>query len=100
MFVVYEEVNGVKWYLVSFETEAGAKRSVTCKVRNQKKHRAAFNSAGKSINPVFGYMSAEDWKNRTVPMKKVHNLISGKEIEIPADTPACCDPSTETYWSM
>lgn len=34
------------------------------------------------------------------PMKTVRNLMSGKEIEIPADTPLCCDPSSETYWSM
>lgn len=35
-----------------------------------------------------------------VPMKKVKNLMSGVEIEIPADTPRCCDPSSELYWSM
>ena len=34
------------------------------------------------------------------PMKKVLNLMSGVEIEIPADTPRCCDPSSELYWSM
>lgn len=39
-------------------------------------------------------------KNSKPAMKKVKNLMSGKEIEIPADTPMCCDPSTETYWSM
>jgi hypothetical protein len=33
-------------------------------------------------------------------MKKVKSLMSGKEIEIREDTPYCCDPSTETYWSM
>lgn len=32
-------------------------------------------------------------------MKKVKNLMSGVEIEIPEDTPLCCDPSSETYWS-
>lgn len=32
--------------------------------------------------------------------RKVRNLMSGEEIEIAADTPWCCDPSTETYWSM
>lgn len=26
--------------------------------------------------------------------------MKGKTIEIDADTPLCCDPSTETYWSM
>jgi len=33
-------------------------------------------------------------------MKKVKNLMTGKEIEIREDTPYCCDPSNETYWSM
>ena len=32
--------------------------------------------------------------------KKVKNLMTGKTIEIAADTPYCCDPSTETFWSM
>lgn len=35
-----------------------------------------------------------------VAMKTVRNLMSGKEIEIPVDTPRSCDPSTELYWSM
>lgn len=38
--------------------------------------------------------------NLPVPMKKVRNLMSGAEIEIPVNTPRCCDPSTELYWSM
>lgn len=32
--------------------------------------------------------------------RKVRNLMSGKEVEIAYDTPLCCDPSSETYWSM
>jgi hypothetical protein len=32
--------------------------------------------------------------------KVVKNLMTGKEIEIDADTPHCCNPATETYWSM
>jgi len=35
-----------------------------------------------------------------VPMIKVINMMSGIEIEIAADTPACCDLSRESYWSM
>ena len=31
--------------------------------------------------------------------KTVKNLMSGQEVEIAADTPLCCDPSSETYWS-
>ena len=33
-------------------------------------------------------------------MKSVTNLMSGKEVQIERDTPHCCDPSSETYWSM
>jgi len=32
--------------------------------------------------------------------KTVHNLMTGKEIQIATDTPRCCDPSSESYWSM
>lgn len=32
--------------------------------------------------------------------RKVVNLMSGKEMEIDYDTPRCCDPSSELYWSM
>jgi len=28
------------------------------------------------------------------------NLMSGKQFTQPANTPLCCDPSSETYWSM
>ena len=33
-------------------------------------------------------------------LKTVKNLMTGKLVEIEADTPHCCDPSSETYWSM
>ena len=33
-------------------------------------------------------------------MKTVRNLMSGKDIQIPHDTPRSCDPSSELYWSM
>ena len=33
-------------------------------------------------------------------MKTVKVLTTGQEIQIPVDTSACCDPSTELYWSM
>lgn len=32
--------------------------------------------------------------------KTVTNLMSGKEIQIETETPRCCDPSSEAYWSM
>ena len=33
-------------------------------------------------------------------MVTVKNLMTGKDVEIDADTPWCCNPASETYWSM
>ena len=48
---------------------------------------------GLEMNP--GY-----WFEYFPTMKTVTNLMSGKEVQIERDTPHCCDPSSETYWSM
>lgn len=47
-----------------------------------------------SVDPMVLYQADE---KRT---KIVTNLISGKLVRIPVNTPLCCDPSSETYWSM
>lgn len=33
-------------------------------------------------------------------MRTVKNLMTGKDIQIDRDTPLCCDPSSERFWSM
>ena len=30
----------------------------------------------------------------------VKNLMTGRDVEIDRDTPWCCNPASETYWSM
>mgnify|MGYP006276232257 FL=1 len=30
----------------------------------------------------------------------VQSLMTGKDVEIPANTPHACRPDSETYWSM
>jgi hypothetical protein len=35
-----------------------------------------------------------------VKTRRVKNLMTGEYMDIPEDTPHCCDPSTERYWSM
>lgn len=40
---------------------------------------------------------AEDKASETMVVK---NLMTGQDVEIPADTPWCCNPASETYWSM
>ena len=33
-------------------------------------------------------------------MKTVRNLMTGELVQIERDTPRCCDPSSEAYWSL
>lgn len=30
----------------------------------------------------------------------VKSLMTGEDVQIDADTPWCCNPASETYWSM
>ena len=34
------------------------------------------------------------------PKITVKNLMTGRDVVIDADTPNCCNPASETYWSM
>jgi hypothetical protein len=47
------------------------------------------------------YPATKGWRFEYHPTTKtVKNLMTGKDVEIPADTPWCCNPASETYWSM
>lgn len=71
-----------------FKTKAGAKRSATCSNRN----------AGKF---VYNFVE-ESWFLLKYPVgtKVVKNLMTGEDVVIAEDTPWCCNPASETYWSM
>lgn len=45
--------------------------------------------------PILAIVSEE-----SLPKRRVRNLMSGTEVDISVNTPLCCDPSSETYWSM
>lgn len=84
-FVVYHLKSTV--LMKTFDLESSAKRSATCMNRN----------AG---SKEYGYTFDTIYHKEVVKTKKVKNLMSGKEIEIPSNTPRCCDPSSELYWTM
>ena len=71
-----------------FKSVSGAKRATTCANRN----------AGKL---VYNWVE-ESWFLLKYPVgtKVVKNLMTGKDMVISEDTPYCCDPSQERYWSM
>ena len=47
------------------------------------------------------YPKKDGWRFDVQPATKiVKNLMTGKDVEIASDTPWCCNPASETYWSM
>jgi hypothetical protein len=84
-FVVYHRKS--TQLIKVFALESAAKRSKTCMNRN----------AG---SDEYAYTFEDIYYGDVVTTKKVRNLMSGEEIEILSNTPHCCDPSSETYWSM
>jgi len=71
-----------------FKSAAGAKRSATCSNRN----------AGKQV-----YEAMEETffaLKYPVGTKTVKSLMTGQDVEIAEDTPWCCNPASESYWSM
>jgi len=53
-------------------------------------------------NEVYDlYPATKGWRFEYHPtMKTVKSLMTGKDVQIPSDTPWCCNPASETYWSM
>lgn len=85
MFIVYH-ISSTQM-IKSFASLSSAKRSMTCMNRNA----GSFE---------YQYTTDEDYYTRVVSKKTVKNLMTGKMIEIDSNTPRCCDPSSETYWTM
>ena len=44
-----------------------------------------------------GWTDIKDYKPRMVTRK---NLMSGAEFQEDVNTPLCCSPASETFWSM
>ena len=68
-----------------------------------KQHGNSYAAMHKRLmkkNREFVVCTEEQFAKLTVPTKIVKNLMTGLDVEIPVNTPRCCDPSTELYWSM
>lgn len=48
-----------------------------------------------------GLYPVSQYRLEYYPVKiTVKNLMTGQSVEIDHDTPWCCNPASETYWSM
>jgi len=85
MFIVFHRSS--TQMIKSFTSASSAKRSMTCMNRNAGSYEYEFTND-------------QDYYNRVVTKKTVKNLMTGQMIEIDSNTPRCCDPSTELFWTM
>ncbi len=61
------------------------------------------NVTGNVFGPVYNdIQDLWDWqKNNPIEgMKLVRSYMTGEYVMIEEDTPWCCNPASETYWSM
>jgi hypothetical protein len=83
-FVVYHRNSTA--LIKTFNLESAAKRSKTCMNRN----------AG---SDEYAYTFEDIYYKLVVKTVKVTNLMTGKEVEIPSNTPWHLNPASETFWS-
>ena len=89
-FVIYDIVSTRIFtpkgsYKKTYESLSAAKAAMT------------RNKLSKDVYAIADYKDFTDYIEERVTRK---HLLTGKEFTIPINTPACCDPSTETYHSM
>jgi len=76
-----------------YATEAAAKAA-----------RTRMRSISRTWTPAdvktFAIADAKFFHDHIEKQETKRNLLSGKEFTQPVNTPRCCDPSSELYWSM
>ena len=91
MFVVYNlstsKIIGSK-HRKAFKTEGAAKAHLT------RMGKMGYNEYDYEVVPQWWYDT-----NVSKTVTKV-NLMTGQEYQEDVNTPLCCSPASETYWSM
>lgn len=77
------------WDVPVYATVGAAKAGLTRLVRK-----------GKVRREECGIAEYNEFHNNIELQVTKHNLMTGDEFSQPVNTPRCCDPSSETYWSM
>ena len=82
---ILKKRNGGYWYADFSAAQAGLTRAV---------------NAGRVKREDYAIAEVNEFHRRIEKQETKRNLMSGKEFTQPVNTPLCCDPSSETYWSM
>ena len=94
VYVVYniqstKTVNEKRWGRETFKTEAAAKAARTRMIKCQK-----YDGTQLAVAEVAFYT-----KNIAATVTRT-NLMTGKTYQESVNTPSCCSPASEAYWSM
>lgn len=92
-YVIYNKDTTRLLNRTMYKTLAAAKRARTMACRYGSSRLTGLQSQFSIAEVSEFYKSIEKTE-----VKK--SLLSGKEFVQPVNTPLCCDPSSETYWSM
>lgn len=93
-YVVYDinstqTVNEKRWGRETYKTEAAAKAARTRMIK-----RLKYDANSLAISDVAFYT-----KHVAKTVTKI-NIMTGLPYEESVNTPLCCSPASETYWSM
>jgi hypothetical protein len=86
---VKQLVSKRSWFTRIFETERGATAYLS-RLANQ----------GKIDKAVHAVAEETEFYRNIEKQKTVQSIMNGADVKLGVNTPACCDPSTETYWCM
>ena len=77
-------------------TKSGERLVLTTVVKDLDPHTLAVDLAA-----VYRHYPKSMYRAEYIPkMITVKSLMTGQEVQIDHATPWCCNPSSETYWSM
>lgn len=96
------------WYLYEKDTSRIVKSykshaaALAARTRLQKKYLVDNGLYVTNDGPLFDLAVADSRYYHMIIEQRVtrKNLITGQEYEESVNTPLCCSPSSETYWSM
>ena len=96
------------WYLYEKDTSRIVKSykshaaALAARTRLHKKYLADNGFYVSNDGPLFDLAVADSQYYHMIIEQRVtrKNLMTGVEYEESVNTPLCCSPSSETYWSM
>ena len=97
MWYVYDKRSTIIQKTV--KTPSAAKSWITRRQNEFLKNRGLYVS---NDGPLFdwGYAESHYFHDHIEKKRRVRNLMTGDWVDIDANTPRACDPSTELYWSL